>query len=272
MNEVRLKESGASMPDVAFTFTAVADINIDNGLSADDEGRQVRLKGSDSIWRWTRILSVSSATTFTGRIYGPALPDTNAASGWRLGSFSVQTGYPISVCFFQERLCWGGTAEQPLTLWGSRSGAFADHGVSTPLVDDDAISVTMLSSQVNQIRWIAEDEDILIGSAGSIRTIGAADGTSAFSATNIEQHRHTTYGSAGVTSARAGNTTIFVGRATRNLRELIYSPEANGYIAPDLSILSSHLFTSGIRDMAWQQDPTPVLWVAGGKGDLSAVT
>ena len=188
---------------------------------------------SDGQWRWFRITGYTSTTQVEGVLYGPPL-NTDSPVNWRIGAFSGQSGYPNSVCFYQERLCWGGTREKPVSVWASRSGILADHGVSAPLVDDDAIAVTMLSSQVNQIRWIAEDEDILIGSAGSIRTIGAADRTSAFSATNAEQRRHTTYGSAGVTPARAGNTTIFVGRAMRNLRELLFSPEANGYVAPDL--------------------------------------
>ncbi len=272
INEVRLKQSAATMAAVTFTLSALADVNGGDGLSSGDVGRQLRFKGTDGVWRWTKILTVSTATTFTGKIYGPALPDTDATQDWRLGSFSERTGFPTSVCFFQERLCWAGTAEQPLTLWASKSGAFGDHGVSDPLLNDDAIDITMLSSQVNQIRWIAEDEDILVGSAGSIRTIGPADRTSAFSATNVDQTRQTTYGASGINPARAGNTTVFVGRAMRNLRELLFDGSSGRYVAPDLSILSSHLFASGIVDMAWQQDPTPILWCVTGEGGLIAVT
>jgi hypothetical protein len=271
IGESAMAENAEYADPITLTASAAAGINGDAGFEPGDVGRHIRVEDSDGQWRWFRITARTSATEVEGVLYGPPL-NTDAPVSWRIGAFSAQSGYPNAVCFYQERLCWGGTREKPVSVWASKAGDLTDHGVSAPLVDDDAISVTMLSSQVNQIRWIAEDEDILIGSAGSIRTIGAADRTSAFSANNAEQRRHTTYGSAGVTPARAGNTTIFVGRAMRNLRELLYSPEANGYVAPDLSILSSHLFASGIRDMAWQQDPTPILWVATGDGDLIAVT
>lgn len=266
-----MSENADFADPITITADKVDGINGGEGFRTDDIGRHIRVEDSDGQWRWFRITARASATEVSGVLYGPPL-NTDAPINWRLGAFSPASGYPSAVCFYQERLCWGGTAERPVSVWASRAGDLTGHGVSVPLVDDDAIAVTMLSSQVNQIRWIAEDEDILIGSAGSIRTIGSADRTSVFSANNVEQRRHTTYGSAGVSPARAGNTAIFVGRAGRNLRELVYSPEANGYVAPDLSILSSHLFVTGIRDMAWQQDPTPVLWVATSSGELIAVT
>jgi hypothetical protein len=271
IGEWAMSENADYADPITLTASGTDGINNDAGFQPDDVGRHIRVEDSDSQWRWFKITAYTSASEVDGVLYGPPL-NTDSPVNWRVGAFSEQSGYPNAVCFYQERLCWGGTQEKPVSVWASRAGDLADHGISSPIVDDDAISVTMLSSQVNQIRWIAEDEDILIGSAGSIRTMGAADRTSAFSANNADQRRHTTYGSAGVTPARAGNTTIFVGRAMRNLRELIYSPEANGYVAPDLSILSAHLFTAGIKDMAWQQDPTPVLWVAVGNGDLIAVT
>lgn len=273
IGEWAMSENEDNADNITVTASEVTGINDDSGFQSTDatNGRHIRIEDSDGQWRWMKITGYTSTTVVTAVLAGPPM-NTASPINWRLGAFSDESGYPSSVCFFQERLCWGGTSAKPVSVWASKAGILEDHGISNPLVDDDAISITMLSSQVNQIRWIAEDENILVGSAGSVRTIGPADSTSAFSALNAEQRRHTTYGSAGLTPARAGNTTIFVGRAMRNLRELLFDPGAGGYIAPDLSVLSSHLFASGIVDMAWQQDPTPILWAAAGNGDLVAVT
>ena len=270
INEVRWKISASSMSNITYTFSDIADVNEGAGFTTSDIGRQVRFQGTDNEWRYTKILSVNSTTEIEGKIFGPALPDTRATIFWRLGSFSNQSGFPVSVCFYQERLVWGGTQAQPITVFGSKSGDFEDHGVSDPLLDDDAINITSIASEVNQIRWLEESDDIIVGSAGSIRTIGPSDITRVFSATNLEQRRRTTYGSGGVKPIRAGNATIFVGRAGITLREFLR--DGANYLAPDISVLSRHLLYSQIVDMAWQQDPTPQMWLAMSNGDLISVT
>ena len=270
MNLVRWKEAPSAMSDITFTFSDIADVNDGNGFGANDIGRQIRFQGSDGRWRYTKILSISDASNVLGKIYGPALPDDNATTFWRLGAFSIESGYPVSVCFYQERLVWGGTKTQPITVFGSKSGDFEDHGVSDPLLDDDAINITALASEVNQIRWLEESDDIIVGSAGSIRTIGPSDITRVFSATNLEQRRRTTYGSGDVKPIRAGNATVFVGRAGITLREFLR--DGANYLAPDISVLSRHLLYSRIVDMAWQQDPTPQMWLVMGNGELVSTT
>ena len=270
MNEVRWKTSANAMSNITFDFSDIADVNEGNGFGANDIGRQVRFQGNDNLWRYTKILAVNSTSQFEGKIYGPALPDARGTIFWRLGAFSIESGFPVSVCFYQERLVWGGTKSQPITVFGSKNGDFEDHGVSDPLLDDDAINITALASEVNQIRWLEEGDDIIIGSAGSIRTIGPSDITRVFSATNLEQRRRTTYGSGDVKPIRAGNATIFVGRAGITLREFLR--DGANYLAPDISVLSRHLLYSKIVDMAWQQDPTPQMWLAMSNGELISVT
>ena len=48
--------------------------------------------------------------------------NTNAITDWKLGAFSATTGYPSCVSFFEQRLVFAGTTQQPQTMFFSKSG------------------------------------------------------------------------------------------------------------------------------------------------------
>jgi len=53
------------------------------------------------------------------------------------------------VGYYQQRLVYGGTLNRPQTSYFSRTGIFRNFGYSTPSKDDDAITWTMASTEVN---------------------------------------------------------------------------------------------------------------------------
>jgi hypothetical protein len=46
-----------------------------------------------------------------------AFADTSAITAWQLGSFSDTTGHPSCVSFFEQRLIFAGTTNQPQTIF-----------------------------------------------------------------------------------------------------------------------------------------------------------
>ena len=47
--------------------------------------------------------------------------NTNAVTDWKLGAFSTTTGHPRCVSFFEQRLVFAGTSQQPQTMFFSQS-------------------------------------------------------------------------------------------------------------------------------------------------------
>lgn len=272
ITEIGFKESADEMLAITLTASSTSDINGSAGFQATDFGRPIRIRGSDGVWRWFEITGYTSPTVVTGVLHGQPLPDLEATTKWQLGAFSDQTGYPQSVSFFEERLVWARTDAEPQKVWGSKSFAFEDHGVSAPLVDDDAFAVEIASDQVNEIKWISESSDLLLGTSDAIRTLGPSDSSKAFSATNLRQRRQTTIGSAALQPARIGGVSLYADRFARSLRELFFSFESNAFAAPDLTIMSDHLLASGITAMAYAQMPDSILWVTVGSGELVSLT
>ena len=193
MSELALGESGDTMPPFNIQASSTAGINGNLGWLPSDIGRTMRIRGADGRWRWLRITGYTSSTVVQVRLYGYPLPDTSPISAWQMGSFSDESGWPARVAFYQERLVWARTKTQPQTVWMSKSGVFDEYGTSQPLLDDDGVTATILSESVNEIQWIVEGGDLLIGTSAAVRSLGPGDSSSAFSPTNMMQRKQVAY-------------------------------------------------------------------------------
>lgn len=207
-------------------------------------------------------LTRTDAVTFT---HSP-INFTSPPGEWAVGN------YPTNVAFYNERLCFAATPNEPQTLWLSKAGILTDHGISAPLVADDAIEITILAGEVNAIQWMAEGQDLLIGTNGASRTLGPSDRGSVFSATNLVQRRHSRRGSTNIQPVQVGNVVLYVSRFGDRLYEYLYSFEADGYVAPELTVLSEHILRRGVVDMAYAQDPESIVWMVLGDGEIAALT
>lgn len=270
--EIGFNIAGDSQTAFDLTASAVTGINGNAGFATTDVGRMIRLLGSDGVWRWARIVSRTSSTVVTIRLYGHSLPSTSAIINWQMGAWSGWTGWPGSVGFFSGRLCFARTAEQPQTVWMSVVDDFTNFGISDPLQDDDAITATIASDSLNEIKWVAEGTDLFVGTTAAIRTIGPTTSTTAFSPTNIKQKRETNYGASSVQPVRVGQTALYSGYYRKDVREIAYSFESNGYVSTDLSLLSEHIPAHGIKQMAYAQSPASIVWETLDNGWLAGMT
>lgn len=270
--ELAMNRAPASQTAFNLTASAVTGINDDTGFQSTDVGRHIRLQGSDGVWRWAKIIARTSTTVVTVKITGHALPSLDPIINWRMGAWSDETGWPGSVSFHEGRLCFARTATQPETVWESVVDDFTNHAISSPLVADDAISAPIRAESLNEIKWLAEGSDLIVGTSGSIRTIGPATNSEPYSPTNIKQRRQTTFGAKAIRPVLIGNVGIYADYHGTALREFAYSFEADGYTSPDLSILAEHLVSGGVKEMAFTQNPEAVVWYADDAGNLRAMT
>lgn len=271
IGELGLHERAENQTPFNLTASSTTGINSGVGFLASDVGRTIALLGSDGRWRWARIVSRVSATTVTIRLYGHALPDTTLIVQWKLGAFSADSGFPACVTLFNERIMWARTDDEPVTVFGSKQGNFEEYGSGDPPVDTDGIKITLLSSNMNEIVWLSGEEDLVTGSAGQIRTVGPADITKSFSATNVTQRKGPTSGADHLQPLSIGGVTLYAGAGATKIRELVMG-EQNRYVAPELSLLGEQFFKSGIVDWAFAERPDPTIYCVMGNGELIGVT
>lgn len=193
-----------------------------------------------------------------------------ATDEWSLGAFSKATGYPRAVAFYEQRLVFAGTSEQPQTLFFSQGGDFENFESGTSA--DDGMVYTIGSNQVNVIRFLASTRNLIVGTSGGEFVVRASGADEAITPTNIQIKQQTSHGSADITPMQAGNAVLFVQRAKRKVLELQFNFDVDGYIAPDVALISEHITENGLDELAYQQEPDSVLWGRRGDGQLACMT
>jgi hypothetical protein len=281
------------------TSWTITDVEFTNGPYLDDNITAVTLSSSAHTVGTARDLTASAATfvsTDVGRLvrfregYGEItaftsttavtwtiIKDTNSGSAstdWALGAWSDTTGYPSCVSFFEQRLVFAGTTDQPQTLFFSRSGDYEnmDENRGGTIADDDAIIYTIASNQVNAIRFLSSTRTLIVGTVGGEFSVSGGGTDDPVTPTNILIKKQSNHGCANIDAIPVGNVTLFLQRAKRKIRELAYNFDVDGYVAPDMTILAEHISESGIKSMSYQQEPNQLIWCVREDGRLVCLT
>ena len=250
------------------TASAVTGINSGSGFLTTDVGRQIRFRDGYGI-----ITARTSTTVVTVEILID-MGSSSASTDWSLGSFSTTTGFPSCVSFFEQRLVFAASINNPQTVYFSKSGDYEnmDANIGGTVADDDAIIYTIASNQVNAIRFLTSARTLIIGTAGGEFVVSGGGDNNPITPTNIMIKKQSNHGAANVDAISVGNATLFLQRAKRKIRELAYNFDVDGYIAPDLTILAEHITEGNVVEMAYQEEPLAIIWCVRGDGQLIALT
>jgi len=194
-------------------------------------------------------------------ITGTPSPNINNASD----------NYPSVVSFFEQRLVFGNTNNNPQTLWFSKNGDYTNFTTGT--ADDDALVYTIAANQVNAIRYLSATRVLTVGTSGGEYVVTASnDGPVTPTTTLIRKYSN--YGSAGIEPVQVADVTLFVQRGKRKVREFKYVGEVNtaAYQAPEMTILAEHITEGGLTQFAYQQEPDSVVWATRTDGTLLGMT
>ena len=189
---------------------------------------------------------------------------------WAEPAFSGVRGYPRTVALHEQRLIFGGTSNQPNTIWGSVIDDFENF--QTGATASDAFQFSLSASEGNRINWMYSQARLLIGTSGDEWTIGSSDTAQTLSATNVQAQRQSSYGSKYMRGSLVNDVLLFVQRNGRKVRELVYDLNKDGWVAPDLTLLAEHITNGEIVEVSYQQQPDAILWCVRGDGTLIAMT
>ncbi len=179
--------------------------------------------------------------------------------------------YPGTVGIHQQRLVFGRTNAEPQTVWMTETGAFDSLAVATPLRADSAITATVDSKQMNEIRhFIALRELLMLTSGAEFKVVGGQNG--AVTPTEIAFPPQSYWGVGHIPPLVIGTSILFVQNSNRHVRDLGYTLQEDGYSGNELTVLSEHLIDADIVDWAYQQSPYSTVWVCLANGRLLTFT
>ena len=186
-------------------------------------------------------------------------------------SLSGTDNYPSVVTFFEQRLVFAATNNNPQTLWFSKSADYLNFTTGTNA--DDALIYTIASNQVNNIRYLSATRVLTIGTSGGEYVLTTTnDGP--ITPTTTQIRKYSNYGSANTEPVQVADVTLFLQRGNRKVREFKYIGEVNtaGYQAPDLTVLAEHITEGGLESFAYQQEPENIVWAIRSDGALIGLT
>lgn len=238
--------------------------------AAGSSNPNARLEAADNrVYGVVKVTAFTSSTVVTATVT-KTLSSTAATKVWQEGAFSTRRGFPRTVTLHEQRLIFAATSYKPLTVWGSVTDDFENFRYSTN--DDGAFSFSLSANESNPINWMVSQGKLLLGTAGDEWTLGASDDTQSLGPTNVSAKRQSSYGSKYLQARIVNEVVLFCQRQGRKVRELTYSFEKDGWVAPDLTLLANHITEGEIAETAFQQQPDAIFWCVTGEGKLIGMT
>jgi hypothetical protein len=198
-------------------------------------------------------------------------PDANDTPATARTIFNTTDEYPATVNYYQQRLVFGQTNNDPQKVYMSQTGNYHNFNISEPLRDDDAVTFTIAASQVNEIRHLVPLSDLIILTSGGEWLMTANDGVITPSSIQIKPQGYR--GTADAPPLVIGNTIIHIQSKGSIIRDLAFALESDSYTGNDLTVLSNHLFAGKtVKEWAYAQAPHSIVWVVLSDGTLAALT
>ena len=218
---------------------------------------------------YVQITGYTSSTSVTAKVLVP-IPSTTASSLWRQGAFNPVQGYPNTVSLHESRIVFAGTSAAPTKLWGSYVGDFENFKQGAN--PSDSYSFALASQSGGRIQWMVSKVALLIGTTLDEWYISAPSQGSPITPGSVYAQKQSHYGSAGFPAFIINDTTLYVQRTGRKIREFLYTWQSQTWVSNDLTALSSHISLQGIQEIAYQRVPDAIMWFVRGDGTLCAMT
>ena len=191
-------------------------------------------------------------------VFGDA-PITGQPGGWS------DNNWPAVVEFFQGRLLFAATVDEPGTIWGSEVGSIYEFGQVTDPVANSPYVFTLLTNGTIQfmrgtkVLYIGTDRDEWtgFGSNGIITT------------TDFQFQRQSELGNSRVQAEFAGDQLISVSTDGQRIRAVNFDGiNTETYTNYEISLPAENLFNQDVRRIAYVRDPFYQLFCITTGGEL----
>lgn len=164
------------------------------------------------------------------------------------------TNYPGTITFHQGRSWWGGTPDEPATLWASKSGVYDN--MTTGSNADDAMVITL--TKLGQIQWMVSLKNLIVGTEYHEYVLQGSGGI--IIPGDVQANIQSSYGSAYVQAEIVGNKAVYVSLDGRKLRDIGYTWTEDNWNSRDIIFVSEHLTKdNGVTELRFAQNPDNLL-------------
>lgn len=217
-----------------------------------------------------RIGEVDAAVGTSFRDEGPIAPQLG--DNPPIVDDTLEDEAPRATAYFDQRRLFGGTVDDPQTVWGTRPGTQSDLTYSLPSRDDDRIKFRIESRENVEIRHIVPLDSLLVLTSGGEFRVSSRN-TDGLTPSSIVVRAQSLVGASYVHPEVVNRQVLFCAARGGHMRELGFDDASGGYITGDLSLRAAHLFDGyEIRKIAQMRAPYPIVWAVSSSGLLLGLT
>lgn len=198
-------------------------------------------------------------------------PDLGRSPPYLDDSLNVGS-YPAAVCYYEQRRCFAGSAEEPTAFWATRTGTESDLSFHLPAQDSDRIRARFAALTFAPVRHLVPAGKLLaLASSAEYRV--SPEGTEPLTPFSVSGRPQSFVGASYVRPLVSGGRVLFVSDRTGAVRETAYQDASEQFVPADLSLRALHLFRSDrIVDSALMESPETIAWFVTVTGKLLGLT
>ena len=180
---------------------------------------------------------------------------------------------PAVSVIHQQRQVYGGRANAPLTVTGSRPGQLSNFDDSDVLVASDAYQHELDSEDFSKIlHMISTRGGLLVANRKNIWLMAGSQGNSV-TATDVQAEPQTYTGTSKLPPLKIGTDIVYQNATGGCINALAYADQYKLYSPTDISILASHLFERfNIVAWAYADEPHRLIHAVRADGTLILIT
>lgn len=274
----------------SYVVSAISAANGEESLpsSAAVASNEMSIKGNTNTITWAAVSGASEyyiyrkengAYGYIGRSDTLSFLDENITSDISTGPqdgynpFVGAGNYPRCATFFEQRLGFASTKNEPQAVWLSQSASYENFGSGSPARASDAVTFRIKAKQVNEIRSMIASRGLMLLTSGA-EWIVTGDGNGApITPTQIKIDNQGYRGASKVQPIVVGETVLFAQARGGVVRDFSYEFTNDAFTGKDLTILARHLFDDRtIVAWGYSQAPHSIIWVVLDNGALLSLT
>lgn len=187
-----------------------------------------------------------------------------------------QTGtYPGTVQYFQQRLVYADTINQPDTYFMSRPGLYSNFDSSIPVVDSDAIIGTPWAVQINGIQFMMPTiSGLLMLTGNGVWLVNGGSAEVSITPSDQKAQAQAQIGCSALVPPLYVNLHVLYVQAKNSIvRDVAYDFLNNVFKGTDITLFSNHLFSGyTLLQWAYSEEPFKVVWAVRNDGTMLSLT
>lgn len=219
-----------------------------------------------------KVVNVSFETDVHSQQFG-IVENFTGQYNFSFSSWTPDNGYPSSVAFFQNRLCWASTSAEPVGVWLSTIGDYTDYTVEIDQEDDRAISISLLSQSLNKVTSLLSKTDLIGFTADGAWRVSSMNSAQGLTSKTIMANQQTFEGASSLRPLVINTRALYVLSQGATVRDITYDYSSDSYTGDDLTLLSRHLFRGHtIVSWCYAQEPDSLVYIIRDDGVMLTLT